>query len=98
MTPRELDRLGIDERRLMEQALRDGVRDDPPEEGEVYLALRLAAINAGIWERENRIRELKRRGDGNDTETFCKTVARLCFETLQLNDWRAEIIGEEKLR
>jgi hypothetical protein len=101
MTPRELDRFGIEERKLVEGCLRRGIdlkNDDIDAAVEsLTFALRLAAINAAIWERENRIRALEREGERGDTETFCKAVVTLAFEITRLNDWRSELIGEEKI-
>lgn len=90
--PRELDRMGIAERKLVEAALRDpeaspSLRGDEPE---ITLALRLAAINAAIWERENRVRRT--------VTTDLAGIGRLTLEIMRLNDWRAEIVGEEKFR
>ena len=97
MTPQELDRLGIDERKFVERALRNPTASPSLNgaESEITLALRLAAVNAAIWERENRIRAIRDGERAYDQLAFAGTIA---LEITRLNDWRAEIIGEEKIR
>ena len=92
MTPREMDRLSIGERKLVERCLQTGTKPNLDVGPEIILALRLAAINAAIWERENRLRRLR-----DDAGSHPQDAGFVAFETTRLNDWRSAIIGEKKV-
>jgi hypothetical protein len=91
MTPQEIDRETIATRRDIERALLTEI-SSPRVTGELPLAFALAAINAAIWERENLMRRLAKVPDA------LMEIGQLAVETHRLNDWRAELLGEEKIR
>lgn len=108
----ELDRWSIACRRAVEQHLRAGGGDsvwytlpishDTIPTGE-YDALTLAAVNAALWERENRIRALITSSSA-DEPSDNKQIADLAREICKLNDLRRGCVrqlnggqGEEKI-
>lgn len=57
--------------------------------------LKLGAINAAIWQRQDRLRALSVETQSTATEG---KVAQCAYALLKLNDWRAEVMGEEKFK
>jgi len=104
-----LDRLTIVYRKWVEEMLRSGEEENKwwkeakallgvasDELVALELVLKLGALNAAIWERQDALRALYMRGEQNDRDTFRASASALAFDLLKLNDWRAALVGEEK--
>lgn len=99
-----LDRLGILERKILEGGMQHHV--DEAEKlvamlegrvsnaARVKLVLKLAAVNAALWQREEELRGYRRVGGGDGLAEVVCTVA---FRIQELNDARAEVIRELNL-
>lgn len=100
-----MDRVSILSRKLVERPERGDFAAEIAELAQVRVTLdselkhgdnwmipgmRLAALNAAIWQREDRLREL-----GNDAaNTRPEDVAEVAFAIQRLNDKRAALIAE----
>lgn len=54
----------------------------------------LCALNAAIWQREDRLRELRKVRVGHYDNVLDSTIASTALEIQALNDRRAELIAE----
>lgn len=65
---------------------------------ELEKLLKLGAINAAIWQRQDHARLLQKEWLVTGSGELAKAAGLLLFELTKLNDWRAEIVGEEKFK
>jgi hypothetical protein len=106
-----LDRLSIVQRRLLErevaglpwdhvaQELEELLRAlaaDETTQQQIRLTSSLAAVNAALWERENRLRELIPKPTTNKLKPWSPEVEAqdLAFQIARLNDTRSGLIAE----
>ena len=99
MNLKDLDRATIVARKLVEAKVRGENEEkwkaeSTPIVQPVWEACYLSAINAAIWQRQDQIRDLQ----AEPTKYAHEQAGGLAFDLLKLNDWRAEIIGEEKFK